>query len=305
MSDFIPGDKVSLLNEDVEGKVIAIQGNNEVIVELEDGIEIPVPMDQLVKLAGYSEEKKTVIETKKTDTKNEGLFLTYTYKTEQSLDLQLINSTPNPFSFAISEYKDGFYYGLKSSMLQPGTSISIKTALLSQFDEWPVLLLQGFYFIHKSKVLPPPIYYQHKPKASNFFKKKSFTDLLGKESHLYKIENEREETVIEIKTDNPKAADLIEADRPEAITDLHIEELISDYDEMTNQEILDFQMNYFENVLAKAIAFNYKRIIFIHGVGNGVLKNKIYNYLKDRRGIKNYSVADPKQFGTGAVEVIL
>ena len=89
----------------------------------------------------------------------------------------------------------------------------------------------------------------------------------------------------------------------EKTVDLHIEELTDDYSLMSNADIITLQLNHFHKELDTAILKHYYRIIFIHGKGNGVLRNRIRTEL-DALHLK-YRDADTSRFGYGATEVLL
>lgn len=86
--------------------------------------------------------------------------------------------------------------------------------------------------------------------------------------------------------------------------DLHINELVDRTAHLTNFQIVSIQMNHFRNTLAMAREKHYQKVIFIHGVGEGVLRSEIRAELK---GIPNckYVDADYSQYGQGATEVNL
>ena len=54
-------------------------------------------------------------------------------------------------------------------------------------------------------------------------------------------------------------------------------------------------------MLDSAIAAEYNKVTFIHGVGNGVLKNAIIEALKDYKNTEN-RMASIAKFGVGAKE---
>ena len=68
--------------------------------------------------------------------------------------------------------------------------------------------------------------------------------------------------------------------------DLHIEELLDDHRSMTNHEILTKQMNVCRQFVQNAIEKGSKKIVLIHGKGEGVLKAEIHSYLNK---LKNYN----------------
>jgi dsDNA-specific endonuclease/ATPase MutS2 len=87
--------------------------------------------------------------------------------------------------------------------------------------------------------------------------------------------------------------------------DLHIHELLDNFNNLTNTEMLTVQMNKFHEELAKAINSGVKKIVFIHGVGNGTLKNELRRELQ--RKYSKYTMQDAsfREYGYGATMVIL
>ena len=84
--------------------------------------------------------------------------------------------------------------------------------------------------------------------------------------------------------------------------DLHIEELTDNYYNLSNAQKLNMQLNHFQNALEEAIKGHIKKIIFIHGVGNGILRQSIRDILKRYNGIE-YSDGSYQKYGAGATEV--
>jgi hypothetical protein len=86
--------------------------------------------------------------------------------------------------------------------------------------------------------------------------------------------------------------------------DLHINELLDDTTGMDAKTMIDFQMKKFEEELFSAKKKQYiRKIVFIHGKGNGRLKLEIRNYL-ERNGYR-YQDASFQKYGFGATMVIL
>ena len=87
--------------------------------------------------------------------------------------------------------------------------------------------------------------------------------------------------------------------------DLHIEELIDSHRGMSNTQILSVQMANFNRELNVAIRQGSRKLIAIHGVGEGVLRAEIrkeihYNYPE----FQSHD-ADYKKYGYGATEILL
>lgn len=85
------------------------------------------------------------------------------------------------------------------------------------------------------------------------------------------------------------------------VIDLHFEK-ISDNSVLRDSQKLRMQLDYFEHELEKAFRGHLKKIVFVHGVGNGVLRQAIRDILKGYEGIA-YSDASYRNYGAGATEV--
>jgi len=86
--------------------------------------------------------------------------------------------------------------------------------------------------------------------------------------------------------------------------DLHIEELVDDHRGWSNAEILMHQIEQFEKVLSKAYQIGTKKIVVIHGRGDGVLRHEIRRKLRDYDGVEVYD-ASYQKYGQGATEILL
>lgn len=85
--------------------------------------------------------------------------------------------------------------------------------------------------------------------------------------------------------------------------DLHAESLFTSHRGMSNGEILNYQLSYFQRCLDEAIIQKLPKIIFIHGIGNGVLRQEIRKILQNW-GYEFYD-ASLSRYGFGATAVIL
>jgi len=83
--------------------------------------------------------------------------------------------------------------------------------------------------------------------------------------------------------------------------DLHINQLIKSTKGMDNFEMLSLQLETAKRKIEYAISKRISKIIFIHGVGEGVLKSERH-YLFGRYPVRFYD-ASYKKYGLGATEV--
>ena len=115
--------------------------------------------------------------------------------------------------------------------------------------------------------------------------------------HPSQILAEKEVSKKRVSTPLPKTKKI-----PFREVDLHIDKLVKNYRHMHNHDILTFQLDTAKRELDRVIEQRQQGIVFIHGVGEGVLKEALvyelsrldYVYVKD---------ADYQKYGQGAIEV--
>jgi len=85
--------------------------------------------------------------------------------------------------------------------------------------------------------------------------------------------------------------------------DLHAEKLLKSTKGLDNFDILNTQINTAKRKIEFAIQKRISKVVFIHGVGEGVLKSELISLL-NRYNVKYYD-ASYKQYGLGATEVYI
>lgn len=86
--------------------------------------------------------------------------------------------------------------------------------------------------------------------------------------------------------------------------DLHIEKLVPSKRGMSNYDILTLQMETAKRQLDFAIKNRMPKIVFIHGVGEGVLKAEL-DFLLGRYENISFQDANYQKYGLGATEVYI
>jgi len=84
--------------------------------------------------------------------------------------------------------------------------------------------------------------------------------------------------------------------------DLHIEKLIKNFRGMSNYEILTLQTETAQRHIEFAIRNRIPKIVFIHGVGEGVLKAEL-DFILGRYEQISFRDANYQKYGLGATEV--
>ena len=95
-----------------------------------------------------------------------------------------------------------------------------------------------------------------------------------------------------------------ERNQPSLEVDLHIEQLTMGHQRMSNYEILNLQLDTAKRQLEFAIRSRIQKVVFIHGVGEGVLKIELEYLFKRYDNVKFYD-ADYQKYGMGATEVYI
>ncbi len=91
---------------------------------------------------------------------------------------------------------------------------------------------------------------------------------------------------------------------PPMEVDLHVHKLVKSTRGMTNHDMITLQVDTAKRQLDFAIHKRIPKVVFIHGVGQGVLKEEL-SYLFGRYDNVRISDADYKKYGLGAMEVYI
>ncbi|MFI1771490.1 Smr/MutS family protein [Thalassobellus citreus] len=91
---------------------------------------------------------------------------------------------------------------------------------------------------------------------------------------------------------------------PTMEVDLHINQLVKSSRSMSNHDMLTLQLDTARHKLDWAISKRIQKIVFIHGVGEGVLKIEL-EYLFGRYSNVKFYDANYQKYGLGATEVYI
>src|SRR5690606_788176 len=84
--------------------------------------------------------------------------------------------------------------------------------------------------------------------------------------------------------------------------DLHIEKLVKNFKHLSNFDILNIQVDTARHKVEFAIKIRIPKLVFIHGMGEGVLKTEL-EYLFGRYPEISFQDANYRKYGLGATEV--
>ena len=95
-----------------------------------------------------------------------------------------------------------------------------------------------------------------------------------------------------------------ERNMPKMEVDLHIHQLVKSTRGMSNFDMLNIQLETAKRQLDFAISKRIQKVVFIHGVGEGVLKEELNYLFKKYENLKFYD-AEYQKYGLGATEVYI
>lgn len=89
------------------------------------------------------------------------------------------------------------------------------------------------------------------------------------------------------------------------VVDLHINELIDNTNGLSNADILNYQVDAFRKAMDENLRNHGKKIVFIHGKGEGILRQALMKELNYR--YKGHDVQDASfmEYGYGATQVTI
>lgn len=332
------GDIVRFLNDVGGGKVTGYVSKTMVNVEIEGGFEIPYPVSQLIVTGNENKTEQRLstpvnqkIKPEKPEIKvlngkdlPNFLFVLVPVNENQpvkeGIELYLVNDSNYFLLFHFSLIDENGCKTVKYGMVNPNSKKMVGQIVENQFSNMPDFGFQLVCFKEKEPFLNEPIVKKFRINPLKFYKTSTYTqnpyfDKNALSLQVYnkmhdieteKMTNEDLSRLIREKENEPKK-EVEKKNKPlETVEiDLHIDQLIDSKTGLSNSEIIGIQLQKAENELKTAIANGTKRIVFIHGVGQGVLKQELTKLFKQKYPRYYFQDASFREYGYGATMVIL
>lgn len=323
------GDKVRFLNEVGEGVITRFKDKETVFVEMPDGFEIPyltkhlVPVHTELILNPEVENIDMVPENILTDTvyfiiepDHEMPLLVSDYK------LYLFNSSSYNICFTYSIKDDSYFQTLKHGEVGAYQKVFLKQVKKNFFAEYAYHKIECLFYKNShyksqiplaevlfinDRIMTQSALLKHTEFARPVFGFVLKDDFMRSDVVEQRLSNEDLTRLKSIKEFKQPLKVSVAKQKIKDLTrevDLHIEELIDSYSGLTNAQILAIQLEHFEKELDYCLNNGIKKLIVIHGVGNGKLKQEILAILKTLDDISFYD-ASYKNYGFGATEIAI
>jgi hypothetical protein len=317
------GDRVRLLHGREEGIITRFLGHDQVEIAIDNDFTIPVMRREVVVVAAeeskfFGDSGTTAAEPAKSKAEvptapvlsAQGLYVALSHQSPELLAVNIINNTDYDLLFTYGEEQNDRYKGVANDKLHPKTAKVVSHLHLKDFDKWPDLVLQFLQHRATAVALLEPGLRRIKFKAASFYKSKKVAPVIKKEAYVFQVDVKA--TTIDLQklqdklAESPVQPEAYALEVPPHEIDLHIEKLTErDPASMSNSEILKLQLQVFQDTLDRALAANMHEIVFIHGTGNGVLRQEIHKLLSRNKLIRFYEDARKEKFGYGATLVRL
>ena len=239
------------------------------------------------------------------------------------VEIYLVNYTTMHALYAFFLEGEKRLFGKDYDVLFSGNKILIDTIDRDELLKWTKGIVQMIFFHEEPENIYMPVSSEfdlspsrfndeNNYKASQFMEERLLLVSLAQTAALSSVVSMEEskmdeEALIRQKAMEIKPASLIEKHQTgprEAVVDLHIGELMEDFKHLTPHEILKIQMDYFTKCIESAAERSFRKVTFIHGVGNGSLKSAIMRKVQEYEHAESH-LASLAKFGVGAIDVTI
>lgn len=331
------GDKVLLLHSNEEGEVVDIINDKMVLVEV-DGVRFPVYNDQIDfpyfkrftdksynKSGNEKKKDKAYIDNlkkEKTSSKfktGSGVWLSFlpVFNKDifdddvvESFKLYLINQTEDSYDFIYRiNYSGSPDFELKNQ-LYALSDFYLHDIPFDEMNDSPKFVFE-FSLVHAKKNKESHLETSLKIKAKQLFQKIEDMKMKNEPTFSFLLFETYPDKIIEVIPDYTNTKGLLyDASRAKrnleparSVIDLHIEKLTDDWKRLSNFEMLTLQLDTFEKFYNLAVAHHQPKLIVVHGLGKGKLKEEIHELLKFKKEVKSFVNQYHPNFGYGATEI--
>lgn len=254
------------------------------------------------------------------------VFLPTDYKnfSQTNFECYFINDSNYFLFFNYMSRENNSWISRYNGIIEPNTQIFIEEFDKSKLNELEQVCVQ-FIAFKKDKTFrfKEPISVEIRVDTVKFYKLHSFTESDYFEENaitLYITKDDLPERGVlvsssdiqramqekQLSESRPKSKQIKKKEKQNIIeVDLHINNLLDTTAGMNNSDMLEYQMAKFNEIMHTHIKHRGQKIVFIHGKGDGILKNSILKELKNK--YKNCYVQDAsfREYGYGATMVTI
>ena len=203
--------------------------------------------------------------------------------------------------------------------IEPQTKLFITDVRKDEVNDYEFIRFQGFAYKQTTKfdakpaldvavrINPVDFYKLHRFEENDFFEAKAMLVNLIENDYppiKYLIDDKQLQEAMHDKRPQPTKRQFAPPRKSQIIeVDLHIHELIDNFANLDNADMLRIQLDKFHSVMKENINKKGQKIVFIHGKGEGVLRKEITELLRKQYKNASFQDASFQQYGFGATQV--
>ena len=206
-----------------------------------------------------------------------------------------------------------------ADIIEPQTKLFITDVRKDEVNDYEFVRFQGFAYKQTTKfdakpaldvavrINPVDFYKLHRFEENDFFEAKAMLVNLIENDYppiKYLIDDKQLQEAMHDKRPQPTKRQFAPPRKSQIIeVDLHIHELIDNFANLDNADMLRIQLDKFHSVMKENINKKGQKIVFIHGKGEGVLRKEITELLRKQYKNASFQDASFQQYGFGATQV--
>ena len=246
--------------------------------------------------------------------------------TDTEFDTYLVNDSNYYLHYTYLSAENNSWTVRAEGVLEPNTKEYIEEFTLREVNALSRVCIQMTAFKREKPFsLKQPVSVMLRIDQMKFYKLHVFqpNDFFEQPALLYTIiEDDKPARSIDIDANSLKQEMYATADDKERLTqlstrtprkgleeaeviDLHAEKLLDNTGGMSSADILNYQLDHFRRIMKEHRHEKGKKIIFIHGKGEGVLRHAIIHELVYRYRPCTYQDASFQEYGYGATQVTI
>lgn len=239
-----------------------------------------------------------------------------------TFDCVLVNDSNYFLFYNLIIGDSGQRKSVANGIIEPNIQEDLATIVNTELNDWENLQVQiipykkdKIYEYQSAidinlRIAPLKLYKLHSFTENEYFEEPAL---------LFELKNPQETLYAEISADDIKKAMFQkepynkpnlhkEKSKPNAEkieVDLHINELLDNTSGLSNADMLKVQIDKFKSTLEENKRRKGQKIVFIHGKGEGILRNEIVKLLKTQYKSYQYQDASFREYGFGATMVTI
>lgn len=355
------GDKVRFLNEIGGGVVAGFQSKNIVLVEDEDGFQMPMLTNEVVVVTDEDYSTTNVVGLKNQENIEKGnnvrkldefvkekdvtfkappteriggdmlnVYLAYVPLDSRELtntrfEAYIVNDSNYYIRYVLMSMEGAGCILRSTGEIEPNMKIFVEEFGREQLNSMERMAVQLIAYKREKAFMPKStVDVQLRIDSVKFYKLHTFqdNDFFEEPALIYTIiehdkpvrnlvidaDKLKHEMLTKVVTDRKTSArvkkTMSDTNAP-LVVDLHAHELLDSLSGLSNSDILNHQLEVFRRTLLENENNKGKKIVFIHGKGEGVLRSAIINELRYRFKKYTYQDASFQEYGYGATMVTI